>query len=297
MQVPTSAFYDRSASAMNALSTRADTLQTQISTGKRLSAPSQDTAAYQRLAGIKRANANDDAYAGNLELASSVLSSADATLSSITDRLQRASELALAARTGTQNDASRQSIADEIDEIVASLVTLGNTKDSRGQALFGGADGGAAVSQAADGSYSFAARPIGAIPIGDDASVQPTETAARVFQAGGTDIISALAAFSAALKTHGDVAAASDTAIARIGDSSNQVATVQASLGARAARVEVEQNQLSALGTDREAVRSSLEDTDVTAAITDLQKTMTILSATQASFTKLANLTLFDYLK
>ena len=107
MQVPTSAFYDRSAAAMNALSKRADTLQTQISTTKKLSAPSQDTAAYQRLAGIRQATADDSAYAGNLQLASSVLSSADTALSTITDRLQRASELALAARTGTQNDDRR----------------------------------------------------------------------------------------------------------------------------------------------------------------------------------------------
>ena len=51
------------------------------------------------------------------------------------------------------------------------------------------------------------------------------------------------------------------------------------------------------VATDREATRSALEDTDVTAAITNLQKTMTILQATQASFTKLASLSLFDYLK
>ena len=297
MQVPTSAFYDRASAAMTALSTRADTLQTQISSGKRLSAPSQDTAAYQRLAGIKRASANDAGYAANLQLAGSVLKDADTALTSITDRLQRASELALAAKTGTQNDTSRQAIADELDEIVASLVTLGNATDARGEALFGGADGAAGVTRDTTGGYSFASALIGAIPIGDDAKIQPSETAARVFQAGGTDILSALAAFSTALKVGGDVTAASNTAIGALADSSKQVATVQASLGARAARVEVEQNQLTQVDTDREAIRSSIEDTDVTQAITDLQKTMTILSATQASFTKLANLSLFDYLK
>ena len=54
---------------------------------------------------------------------------------------------------------------------------------------------------------------------------------------------------------------------------------------------------MTALATDREITRSSIEDTDVTQAITELQKTMTILSAAQASFTKLSNLSLFDYLR
>jgi flagellar hook-associated protein 3 FlgL len=72
---------------------------------------------------------------------------------------------------------------------------------------------------------------------------------------------------------------------------------VRTSLGARAQRVEVEQAMLQQTGIDREAVRSGLEDTDITAAITELQKTMTILSATQASFTKLQGLSLFEYLR
>jgi flagellar hook-associated protein 3 FlgL len=41
----------------------------------------------------------------------------------------------------------------------------------------------------------------------------------------------------------------------------------------------------------------ALEDTDVTTAVTQLQKTLTILQATQASFTKLTSLSLFDYLR
>ena len=49
--------------------------------------------------------------------------------------------------------------------------------------------------------------------------------------------------------------------------------------------------------TDREELRSSLEDVDVTAAITELQKTMTILNATQSSFAKMASLSLFNYLR
>ena len=297
MQVPTSAFYDRSAKAMTALSARADTLQTQISTGKKLTAASQDPAGYQRLATLKRDGADDAAYGSNLTLASSLLSGADTALTSMTSQLQRASELALSARNGTQNDASRKASAAELDAIVDSLAALGNTKDARGVPLFGGADGGAAVTKNADGSYGYASAPLTAIPVGDTETVQATETAARVFTGSGTDILAALAAFSTALKAGGDVGAATDSAIDDIAGASDQVSAVQASLGARASRIELTQAQLTSAGVDRESVQTSIENTDITAAITELQKTMTILSATQASFTKLSQLSLFDYLK
>lgn len=297
MQIPTNAFYDRAAQSMRGLTVAADKIQTQISTGKKLVSPSEDAAAYQRLAGLKRDGADMTAYGANLSLAGSLLTSADTTLGAMSTQLQRANELTLQAMNGTQNATSRKAISDELDQIVASLMGLGNTKDPRGQSLFGGADGGAAVTQASDGSYAFASAPLTAIPIGAAQSVQATETAARVFDAGGTDILTALTAFSTALKAGGDPTAAAKTALGDIADSSQQVTTIQASLGARAARVDLETSQQSAAATDRESVRSALEDTDVATAITQLQKTMTILSATQASFTKLSSLTLFNYIK
>lgn len=42
---------------------------------------------------------------------------------------------------------------------------------------------------------------------------------------------------------------------------------------------------------------SEIEDTDISTAVIDLQKMSTALQATQASFTKLSALSLFDYLK
>lgn len=296
MQIPTNAFYDRATQSMRGLTVQADSLQTQISTGKKLSAPSQNTAAYQRLATLKQAGADADAYGTNLDLAGSLLSSADTTLGAITSQLQRASELTLQARNGTQNDSSRKAISDELDQIVESLTALGNTKDPRGQPLFGGVDGGAAVTKV-NGGFSFASTPLTAIPIGDAQSVQATEPASRVFASGSTDILTALTSFSSALKAGGDIDGAATTALGDIASSSEQVDTIQASLGARAARVDLEQGQQKSAATDREVVRSSLEDTDIATAITQLQKTMTILSATQASFTKLSSLTLFNYIK
>ena len=297
MQVSTRLFYDRGATAMGTLGARADALQTQIATGKRLQAPSDDSVAYTRLRGIARDSADAQVAGKNLDLAGSVLAQADGALGQINNQLIQAKTLAIQANSGTQDATGRAAIADELDEIVKQLVGLGNTPDARGSPLFGGADGEAAVVANADGSFSFATTQPSAIPTGDGQTVQPGETAARVFQQAGGDTLSTIAALSAALRSGADVDTAASKAIGDLATASTQVLTVQASLGARAARVEIDQAALKSATIDREAARSGLEDTDVTAAITELQKTMTVLSATQASFTKLQGLSLFDYLK
>jgi len=306
MQIATRLFYDRASASMTSLGGKAESLQNQISTGTKLSAPSSDSAAYQRLAGIKRDTVDDKAYAANLGTAESVLKQGDTSLSAITDQLQSATELVTQAKTGTLNAANRKAIGEQIAGLVATLTNLANAKDARGQALFGGADGASAV--AAGGTYALASKPVSGIPIGDGQTVQANETAARIFTVGGkakpdgsieggTNTLAMLSAIATALQSDDFKASSLDTSLADISAASDQVSAVQASLGARAARVDLEASRLTDVAADREATRSGLEDTDITTTVVELQKTMTILSATQASFSKLSALSLFDYLR
>lgn len=295
--VSTRLFYERGATAMGLLDARADQLQTQISTGKRLAAPSDDSVAYSRLQTIARDTADAKVGANNLDLAQSVLAQADTALTAITAQLQRASELTVRARSGSMDATGRQATADELDEIINELVSLGNAQDARGAPLFGGADGGGGVIPNADGSFTYAGTAPSPIPTGNGQSVQPGDTAARIFKQAGGDTLTTIRQLSAALRSNTNVDATAAATVDGLSAASTQALSVQASLGARAARVEVDQAALKQTSVDREALRSGLEDTDVTAAITELQKTMTILSATQASFTKLQGLSLFNYLK
>ncbi len=297
MQISTNQFYTFNRQNMLSLQADADKLQTQISTTKRVNAPSDDAVAWRRLQSLAAAGADDTAYGGNLTLVSATLSQADVTLSSITDALQSAKELAVKANSGTLSQSDRNAIADQLDAIVKNLVDYANVKDSRGAAIFGSGDADA-VTANPGGGYTFATDAPAAVPTGATQSVVPGDSASRLYStAGGGDILSTISALSAALRGGGDVSAIAGSTGDTLQASNDQVASVQASLGARAARVDLQTSDLKNVAVDREATRSSLEDTDVTTAITELQKTMTILSATQASFTKLAQLSLFDYLR
>lgn len=297
MQISTNQFYTFNRQNMLSLQSEADKLQTQISTTKRINAPSDDAVAWRRLQSLATAGADDAAYGGNLTIVSATLSQADVTLGSITDALQQAKELAVKANGGTLSQSDRNAIADQLDAIVKNLVDYANVKDARGAAIFGSGDADA-VTASPGGGYTFATGAPTAVPTGATQTVVPGDSASRLYAtAGGGDILSTITALSAALRGGGSLTAIAGSTGDALQASNDQVASVQASLGARAARVDLQTSYLKNVATDREATRSSLEDTDVTTAITELQKTMTILSATQASFTKLAGLSLFDYLK
>lgn len=271
----TSYFFDHNRDRMLALTASADRLQQQIATGKKLLQPAQDAAGWQRLQTLVQAKANGNAYAANINMAKAVLEQTDATLASVQTQLQRANELAIKANSGILSITDRAAIAEELEAIVADLGSLADAKDPRGLALF---DANAA-----------------AIPLGDGVNVVVNSDRDRVF---GT-IVATLGNYVNQLRTGspGDTAADSAVAIAAIAGATAAVATQQGSVGARAARVELLEGIAQDAAVVVEAQRSAVEDADLTTTIADLQKTMTILSATQASFARLSQLSLYDYLR
>ncbi len=299
MRIATSQMFDRPLSLMTQLSGQADRIQTQVATGKLGVTATSDAAAYVRLEQIGRASTGDAAYSANINIAQGLLAQTDTALDGVQSQLQRAQELATRAANDTLSDQDRAAIGEELSAIRDSLFALANTRDDiRGQPLFGGATGDAAYARNADGSIAFAGagEPAG-IPIGDGESIQPTISGARVFTTADADMFAVIGDLAAALSAGGDVKAAGGAALDGIKASLDQVALGRASVGARAARLDLEADRLTEVGETRETTRSGIEDTDIPTAIAELQKTLTVLQATQASFTKLTSISLFDYLR
>lgn len=297
MQISTSVFYDTASRRMTELTGKANALQVQISTGKKLINPSDDAAAAAQVAEFDRRDADDAVYKTNLTLAGSLLQQADTTLGQIGNQVQKALELTTQAANGTLNAANRSSVGDQIASIRDALLGLANSKDLRGLPLFGAAAGTDAVTMV-NGRYAYSQANVSDIPIADGQSVDVSVGADRVFKAGANDdTLNVLNTLVTALKSGGDASATIKDAMDKLKAANDNVATVQASVGAREARVELQQGLQRAASTDRAQLRSSIEDADPVTTITQLQQTMTVLQATQASFTKLTSLSLFDYLK
>ena len=197
MQLSSSLLYDRASSRMSALTATATKLQTQLATGKKYSNPSENVAVSQQIAEFDRKDANSAAYKTNLDFSGSLLKQADSTLGSIGDQLTRAREIATQAANGTLSGSNLKSLGEELSSIVDGLVGLGNTADLRGQPLFGSAAGTPAVVRNADGTFTYNSAPkLAEIPIGDGLTMQPTETASRIFTSGSGDTLANLVALS-----------------------------------------------------------------------------------------------------
>jgi flagellar hook-associated protein 3 FlgL len=285
---------------MSALGAQADKLTTQLATNKRIQAPSDDAAAYRALTALKRQSADGEAEGANINLASALLAASGTALGSVESQLTRAREIAISAGSATLTPDQKASLAAEIDVITEDLLRVANSTDSRGSPLFSGSSIAPPYMRNTDGTISYTGSgQAGAIPIGDGRTIDATTSGDAIFAgvpvaAGGTsDMFAILQSMSATLKAGGDIGSAS----ADIQAATNAVTNARASIGARSARLELEQTRVQDLALTREEARSKIEDIDVPATITELQKTLTVLQATQASFSKLTQLSLFNYLQ
>ena len=96
----TTAFFNDTAKRLGAMNARAQTLQTEIATGKKIQTPSDAPGVSQQLAEIARKDADSAVYADNLKTAGSLLSQSDGVVKQIYTQLTRAKELATSAATG-----------------------------------------------------------------------------------------------------------------------------------------------------------------------------------------------------
>ena len=249
--------------------------QVQVSTGKRLQRASDDAVASSRLTNLNRAQANDAARASNINLGITMTAQADGQMRTMSDLLARTKELAIAGASSGLSPADRISIAEEISQIANEIDALALVKSPNGEALFSNGN-------------SLAIR-------FDDHSVcAPVPRRAEIFEIGGTPVSQIIRDAASAISAgNGGQTSASLTAV---DGAINHVADINAKIGLNAARLDrlQEARALRAISFSEE--RSKLEDTDLSAAIADLNGMTLTLEAAQAAFARINRRTLMDFL-
>ncbi|SFS12749.1 flagellin [Sphingomonas jatrophae] len=246
-------------------------LQTDISSTKRLQAGSDDPAAAARVADIRRSEANQAVYAANVQAGAATATRVDGALESTATGLDRARELLMSARNGTQSAESRAAIATELAAIADDVAAARTATDSRGRPLF----------------------PEGTplqLPIGEGVTTAATVSRDDAF--GGMEEMLRAAAKAV---SDGDPAAM-QTGLDALVTQSDSLTRVRAEHGVRADRLDDAREALKSSALDLEEERVALEGTDLPAAIAQLQSQMLTLEAAQSVFAKLNAKTLFDLL-
>jgi len=114
-------------------------VQEQISSGKRILAPSDDPSGASRVVDINEALAQIEQLDENANYATQQLNLEESTLSNTNLILQRVRELSIqAANTGTNDLATEKIIASEMRERLNELFDAANTRDENGDYIFSG---------------------------------------------------------------------------------------------------------------------------------------------------------------
>src|SRR5437660_2422486 len=107
---------------------RIEELQNQVTSGSRISKPSDDPIGVARALNLQDSIAQSEQYQRNIDQASSWLNTTDSAMQSVSDAMNRARELAVQASNGTLGSGDRQAIQAEITQLQQHVLDLAHSK-------------------------------------------------------------------------------------------------------------------------------------------------------------------------
>ncbi len=252
--------------------------QSAISTGKKLTTPSQDPQAWVQVSELGRAQAQQAAWTANVAYAQTRASKADSNLGEINNLFTRAKELMITASTTTLDAAGKIAVAKELEGIRASVSDLLNEKDYQGTPVFD--DGNAILVPLARGINVEAVGTRQSVSSGIDVNGTPMSL----------DQILSDAIDAVNTGTSADLTAAQDA----VGNGLDHVILQQTIQGVRGDRLDAAQDRLSDTDLTLADRRSGLEETDYTETLAGLQSKLVTLQAAQSAFARINQQSLFD---
>lgn len=271
--------------------------QLQLSSGRKILSPSDDPAGARKILDLNDVISTFDQFQRNSDAAGFSLSLEEKVLTSATDLMQRARELAIQGLNDTLGVNERENIASEIRQIQDQMISLANTRDSDGQYIFGGFNS-TNIPFSGDGSGNFTyagdqgrklvqistTRQIATGDSGFDVFMDIPGTTANAFDAL-YDLASSLEANTPSQASLSDIDAIMQN-----------IQTVRASVGARQSAIENQKTVNDDVIISSKEILSNTQDIDIAEAVVELNKRLTGLQAAQQTYTKIQGLSLFNFL-
>ena len=295
MRITSEMMVTRSLQRLTTRLERYERVQSELGTGRRLLAPSDDPGSAARALSLRAAQRSRQQEARNASDAKARLNATDSTLQSVVEGLRRARDLAV---SGASSRSARENaaLAEEVIGIRDGLVGLANTR-REGRALFGDYRDADAVAKSAAG-WTFAPDAPVYRRVGERDQVQVNVSATEAFTYGpnaGDDTFAALDRLVADLQA-GD----NDAVRTRLGELDQSLQAVhgaQTAIGASTNRVEAAEQRLL---KDQQSVRvelAELEDVDIAEAIMELQTQELAYQATLSALSKALPQSLVNFMR
>ena len=306
MKVSTSLFFDRSVDQMVKSQSDLAKTQTRLSSGKEVVNPSDAPEKATAIQRLKSVLDKHESFSENIEGVNNRLIAEETALKGVNDILTRIKELAIQAANGTLGPDDKELVSIEIEGLTQDLLSLANTQDVNDNYVFAGSRVQTKPFQdGSDGKIEY---------FGDETrnEIQVSEQRYVRFNRTGTDVFARVVRQSSSGELIGkgffealwDLAEgiknantdAMNQGINDLDQASYNLAVATAQVGSEMGSVETQRviNEESVL--QLRTALSNVEDLDYSKAVTEMQKNMLALQATQSSFSKISSLTLFNYL-
>lgn len=303
MRISTSWAQQTAVNSMSDQQSRLLKTQMQISSGKKMLAPSDDPAAASRIIDLNQSIKQAEQYQTNSDAARQDLTLQGVALQSATNILQRVNELGIQGLNDTNSLSDRGAIASEMESLNQELIGIANTKNASGEYLFSGFKSTTEpFSKNTAGGYNYAGDSMQrTIQIGENRQITSGDPGVNVFGAttnslptagSNTNIFEALDRFAADLKGNSPNAASLDD----ISSALDKVLAVQASNGVRLNALDSQDEFNADFVLNTKTVLSATEDLDYASAIGKFNLQTVSLQAAQQAFTQVKKLSLFNYL-
>jgi len=307
MKISTSQLYDSAITKMNRQQANVAEMQAKLASGKNLVKPSDDAEKAALIQRLNSAMQRQDIFDVSLDRAESRLRTEESALMGVQDMLQRIRELAIQGSNDTLSKQDRTIIAKEVASLRDGLFSLANTQDEGGNYIFSGTKVKTpAFSSDADGVVTYEGdQNQTSVDISEYRQVSVNRPGDEIFSSvsrtnvnGDTEAVGffkVIADFTGALEAGSGANIAQG--LEEISSLTDDMAVALADLGSRMNTVDGQRDILADTKLRYQDLLSNAEDLDYATAVTRLSSQILSLEAAQASFAKISQLNLFNYLR
>ena len=306
MKISTSQLFDNSVNQMNRQQSKIAEMQAKLASGKQIVKPSDDSEKSAVIQRLQTAIDRQSVYERSLDTAENRLASEESALMSSERILQRIRQLAVQSNTDTLSFDDKEILANEITSLREELLSLANTQDANGNYVFAGSNVQAkAFDVNADGDIIYQGdKTQTSVDISDQRRLVLNRAGDEVFASvgrvvdGDTQDISffkVIDDFAQALAT--DDEDALNLGLEEISSITEGMGASIADLGARISTVSNQREILEDTNLRYQDLLSNAQDLDYATAVTKLSAELLSLEAAQASFAKISQLSLFNYIR